>query len=308
MIWLEGVSYLRAGSPALGDVTLGVSCGELLVVQGPTGSGKSSLLAVAAGVLAPDSGAVWIADHNIAGLQASSLPYVRRNVGYLPPEPLLIPDETVLENIMLALAVRGQPIDSAEADARETLAMVADSAWENRPARSLSTGQQRLVALARALVGPPPLVVVDEPASGMGGDDRDGIVRALVWARERGCAVLCATSDPSFAQMLVDAGGRQVHLEGGRIAGAPAIGLVPAPVDFPEMDTGTLTGFASPFSTPPATTSPSLRSASPNPPAMVRGEQSSPAPHATSERGPEDADSAEAIRSFDRRSSGEESS
>ncbi len=182
---------------------------------------------------APDSGAVWIADHNIAGLQASSLPYVRRNVGYLPPEPLLIPDETVLENIMLALAVRGQPIDSAEADARETLAMVADSAWENRLARSLSTGQQRLVALARALVGPPPLVVVDEPASGMGGDDREGIVRALSWARERGCAVLCATSDPSFAQMLVDAGGRQVHLEGGRIAGAPAIGLVPAPVDFP---------------------------------------------------------------------------
>jgi hypothetical protein len=66
----------------------------------------------------------------------------------------------------------------------------------------------------------------------MGGDDREGIVRALVWARDRGCAVLCATSDPGFVQMLVDAGGRRVHLEGGRIAGAPAIGLVPAPVDF----------------------------------------------------------------------------
>ena len=232
MIWLEGVSYLRAGSPALQEVTLGVSSGELVVVQGPTGSGKSSLLAVAAGARFPDSGAVWIAEHNIASLQASSLPYVRRNVGYLPPDPLLIPDETVLENIMLALAVRGEPIESAEADARETLAMVADSAWENRLARSLSTGQQRLVALARALVGPPPLVVVDEPAAGMGGDDREGIVRALVWARDRGCAVLCATSDPGFVQMLVDAGGRRVHLEGGRIAGAPAIGLVPAPVDF----------------------------------------------------------------------------
>jgi len=232
VIWLEGVSYLRTGSPALGDVTLGVSSGELVVVQGPTGSGKSSLLAVAAGVRAPDSGAVWIADHNIVGLQASSLPYVRRNVGYLPSEPLLIPDETVLENIMLALAVRGQPIDSAEADARETLAMVADSAWENRLAKSLSTGQQRLVALARALVGPPPLVVVDEPASGMGGDEREGIARALVWARDRGCAVLCATSDPSFAEMLVEVGARRVDLEGGRISGAPAIGLVPSSTRF----------------------------------------------------------------------------
>ncbi|MGC9982384.1 MAG: ATP-binding cassette domain-containing protein [Polyangia bacterium] len=260
MIWLEGVSCLRADGPALDDVTLGVSSGELVVVQGLTGSGKSSLLAVAAGVRAPDSGAVWIAERDIAGLQASSLPYVRRNIGYLPPEPLLIPDETVLENIMLALAVRGEPIDSAEADARETLAMVADSAWEGRMARSLSTGQQRLVALARALVGPPPLIVVDEPASGMGGDDREGIARALVWARDRGCAVLCATSDPSFAQILVDAGGRRVHLEGGRLAGAPAIGLVPTP--------GGLVG----------------------------------------ESQPEDAESAQAIDSADRRSSGEESS
>jgi ABC-type ATPase involved in cell division len=187
---------------------------------------------VAAGAQAPDSGAVWIAERNIAGLQASSLPYVRRNIGYLPPEPLLIPDETVLENIMLALAVRGESIDSAEADARETLAMVADSAWEGRLARSLSTGQQRLVALARALVGPPSLVVVDEPASGLGGDDRKGIASALVWARDCGCAVLCATSDPTFAQMLVDEGGRRVHLEGGRMAGGPAIGLVPTPAGF----------------------------------------------------------------------------
>ena len=306
MIWLEGVSYLRAGSPALGDVTLGVSRGELVVVHGPTGSGKSSLLAVAAGVRAPNSGAVWIADRNIAGLQASSLPYVRRNVGYLPPSPLLIPDETVLENIMLALAVRGEPIDSAEADARETLAMVADSAWENRLARSLSTGQQRLVALARALVGPPPLVVVDEPASGMGGDDREGIARALVWARERGCAVLCATSDPSFAEMLVDAGGRQVHLEGGRITGAPAIGLVPAPVDLADM--GTPRGFASPFGPPPATLTPLASLGLAIPPAMVRGEQSSPAPHATSDAEPESTESAETIGLSDRRSTGEESS
>ena len=229
MIWLEGVSYRRQGSPVLEAVTIGVSGGELVVVYGPAGSGKSSLLALAAGARAPDSGAVWIAEHNVVGLQASSLPYVRRNIGYLPSSPLLIPEETVLENIMLALAVRGEPIDSAEADARELLAMVGDSAWEGRRADTLSTGQQRLVALARALVGPPPLIVLDEPASGLGGDEREAVIGALVWARERGCAVLCATSDPDFAELLVQAGGRRVHLEEGRIAGAPPIGLVPAP-------------------------------------------------------------------------------
>jgi putative ABC transport system ATP-binding protein len=236
VIWLEAVSLLRPGTPAIEDVTIGASSGELVVIQGATGSGKSSLLAVAAGVQAPDSGAVWIAEHNIVGLQAGSLPYVRRNIGYLAPAPLLIPEETALENIMLALAVRGEPIDAAEADAREILAMVGDSAWEGRLARTLSTGQQRLVALARALAGPPPLIVVDEPAAGLGGEDRESVIRALVWARERGCAVLCATSDAQFAEMLVESGGRQVHLERGHIAGAPAIGLVPSPIRLARED------------------------------------------------------------------------
>jgi hypothetical protein len=70
--------------------------------------------------------------------------------------------------------------------------------------------------------------VVDEPASGLGGEEREAVVGALVWARERGCAVLCGTSDPTFAEMLVDSGARRVQLEDGHVAGAPPIGLVPA--------------------------------------------------------------------------------
>jgi len=218
---------VRQGSPALENITIGVAAAELVVLQGASGSGKSSLLEVMAGARVPDSGAVWIAERNIVGLQSSSLPYVRRNIGYLPPEPLLIPEETVLENIMLALAVRGQDIESAEADARETLAMVGDSAWESRLVCSLSSGQQRLVALARALVGQPPLLILDEPAAGLGGEEREAVSNALLWAREQGCAVMCATADAAFADALVESGARQVHLAGGRIVGAPAIGLVP---------------------------------------------------------------------------------
>ena len=235
MIWLEGVSILRQGIPALENITIGVAGAELVVLVGPSGAGKSSLLQVMAGLRAPDSGAVWIAEHNIAGLQGTSLPYVRRNIGFLPPEPVLIPDETVLENVMLALAVRGQDIESAEADAREILAMVGDSAWETRLACDLSTGQQRLVALARALVGSPPLLILDEPAAGLGGEERDAVNSALLWAREQGCAVLCATADTAFADSLVEVGARQVRLEDGRIVGAPAMGLVPALSLLPDL-------------------------------------------------------------------------
>lgn len=236
MIWIEGVSILRQGCPTLENITIGVAAAELVVLLGASGSGKSSLLQVMAGVRAPDSGAVWIAEHNIVGLQASSLPYVRRNIGYLPSQPLLIPDETVLENIMLALAVRGQDVESAEADAREILAMVGDSAWEARQAHQLSTGQQRLVALARALAGPPPLLILDEPAAGLGGEEREAVNSALLWARDRGCAVLCATADIAFAEGLVEIGARQVRLADGRIVGAPAIGLVPALSALPDHD------------------------------------------------------------------------
>jgi ABC-type ATPase involved in cell division len=244
VIWLEGVSILRQGSPALENITIGVAGAELVVLLGSSGSGKSSLLQVMAGVRAPDSGAVWIAEHNIVGLQASSLPYVRRNIGYLPPEPLHIPDETVLENIMLALAVRGQDIESAEADAREILAMVGDSVWEARQVRHLSTGQQRLVALARALVGPPPLLILDEPAAGLGGEEREAVKSALLWARDQGCAVLCATADASFSESLVEAGARQVRLADGRIVGAPAIGLVPTLSALPNPGEDETTGAA----------------------------------------------------------------
>jgi ABC-type ATPase involved in cell division len=230
VLWFEGVTFQRAGFPVLDCVTFGVSDAEIVVLQGPAGAGKSTLLAIAAGLRWPDSGAVWLAERNIAGLQLSSLPFVRRNIGYLPQESLLIPEETVLENVMLALGVRGESVDTAEADAREVLALVGDSAWEESPAASLSAGQQRLAALARALVGTPPLVVLDEPAAGLGGEERESVLQALSWARGHGCAVLCATAEPAFAEAVVALGGRRIHIEAGRLAGAPAIGLVPAPM------------------------------------------------------------------------------
>jgi ABC-type ATPase involved in cell division len=227
VIWLEGVNCQRAGAVVLDGVTLGVAGGEMVIVQGRAGAGKSTLLAVAAARLAPEAGAVWLAERNIATLQRSSLPYVRRNIGYLPQKTVLATRETVLENLMLPLAVRGETVVAARDKAREALTLVGDTTWEDRPTGSLSAGQQRLVVLARALVGAPPLVVLDEPALGLGGDDLALALQATVWARNQGCAVLCGTADPTFAEALVEEGGRMIRLEDGRIVGAPPIGLVP---------------------------------------------------------------------------------
>jgi ABC-type ATPase involved in cell division len=228
VIWLEGVSCQRDGATVLDTVTLGVASSDLIVIEGAAASGKSTLLELAAAVRMPDRGAVWFAGRNTAGLQRASLPFVRRNIGYFSSDSLLLVEDTALANVMMALAVRGESPARAEQAARDALALVKASDLENRKVASLSSGQKRLVALARAVAGPPPLVVADEPAAGVGDDARDTVACALCAARDAGAAVLAATTDVALADLLVRRGGRRIHLEQGRIAGAPAIGLVPA--------------------------------------------------------------------------------
>ena len=228
VIWLEGVSCQRDGATVLDTVTLGVARSELIIIEGAAASGKSTLLELAAAVRMPGRGAVWFAGRNTAGLQRASLPFVRRNIGYYSSESLLLLEDSALANVILALAVRGESPARAEQAARDALALVKASDLESRRVASLSSGQKRLVALARAVAGPPPLVIADEPAAGVGDEAREVVACALCAARDAGAAVLAATADAALSELLVRKGGRRIHLEQGRIAGAPAMGLVPA--------------------------------------------------------------------------------
>lgn len=216
-------------------VTFGVARGELVVVHGEAGSGKSTLLELAATLRAPDRGAVWLAGRNVSALQQASLPFVRRNIGYSTTDPLLIPEDTALDNVAVALAVRGEPPARAYQLGRDALTWVGAADLEERPVRTLSAGQKRIVALARAVAGPPSLIVADEPGAGAGDHLRAIIATVLSAARDAGAAVLAATADTALADRLVELGGRRVHLEQGHIAGAPAVGLVP---DYASAETG----------------------------------------------------------------------
>jgi cell division transport system ATP-binding protein len=236
VIWLEGVAFQRDGRVVLDAVTLGVASSELIVIEGSVASGKTTLLEIAAAARMPDAGTVWFSGRNIATLQRASLPFVRRNIGYCTANPRLIPEDSVLANVMLALVVRGEKPSKAETFAKSALELVKAGDLANRIVASLSLGQKRLVALARAVVGPPPLVVADEPAAGVGDEARTTVIRALTAARGLGAAVLCATADTVLADGLVLAGARKIHIAQGRIAGAPAIGLVPALTSRPLLD------------------------------------------------------------------------
>jgi ABC-type ATPase involved in cell division len=228
VIWLEAVSCERDGRVVLDTVTMGVARSELIVIEGCVASGKSTLLEIAAVRRLPDRGTVWFAGRNISTLQRASLPFVRRNIGYAAPNSLLLADQTVLANIALALAVRGESLRDAETAAHEALGLIGADELGARKVGLLSSGQKRLVAIARAIAGPPPIVIVDEPAALADDPTRQRIVSALCAVRDAGSAVLCGTAEASLAERLVQYGGRKVNLAEGRIVGAPAVELVPA--------------------------------------------------------------------------------
>jgi ABC-type ATPase involved in cell division len=237
VIRLEGVCFARGGRAVLDQINLAVNGAELVVLQGARAAGKSALLAIAAARLSPDAGEVWISDRHVGGLQRSSLPLVRRKIAYLPAAPPMIDDESVLDNVMLALAVRGWDPTPSETGARRALFLLGLDERRGDRVDALSAGERQMVALARALAGTPPVIVVDDPSLGLDAADRERVVMALAAARDEGSAVLAATSDDGLAAALVHRKARRVRLEHGRLhGGLPGISLVPRPSEVTEID------------------------------------------------------------------------
>jgi cell division transport system ATP-binding protein len=229
MLRLLGISLRVAGHRVLDEVSLQVRAGELVVVEGGRGAGKSVLARVAAALRRPEGGELWIGERDVAGLQDASLPYVRRNIGFHSDDVPLLPRMTSLENVMLAAGARGYQPAQARELALRALGRVGAASAATRLPETLSTSETRLVALARALAGAPPLVVLDDPAAGLAAGDAGAVLSAMLGACEAGAAALCTSPDGAFATAVVRAGGRRVRLEGGRVlAGGGPIGIVAA--------------------------------------------------------------------------------
>ena len=163
-------------------------------VTGPSGSGKTTLLHVLAGLEVPGNGHVRILGTDLAELDRSERARFRRDhIGYVGQQPGLVPTLSALENVELALALRGLPTKAA----RETLVAVGlEDRAEQRVSR-LSTGERGRVAIARALASRPELLLADEPTSRL--DQANAIAVGTLFvrlAREFGAAVVCATHDP----------------------------------------------------------------------------------------------------------------
>jgi ABC-type ATPase involved in cell division len=222
-----GVSLRVAGRTVLDEISLQVKAGELVVVEGARGAGKSSLARVAAVQAQPEAGEVWIGERDVAGLQEASLPYVRRNIGYFSSDLPFLPRMSALENVMLAAGARGYEPAQARELALRALGRVGAVGAAMRLPETLSVAERRLVGIARALAGAPPLLVIDDPSAGLAASDAGAVLSAILGAIEVGGAALCTSPDGAFATAVVRAGGRRVRLESGRVlAGGGPIGVV----------------------------------------------------------------------------------
>ncbi|SHH32710.1 molybdate transport system ATP-binding protein [Geodermatophilus nigrescens] len=209
--------------PLTVDVALEVADGEVLAVLGPNGAGKSTLLRVLAGLLAPDGGRVAVDGTPWDDVAARAhLPAHRRPLGMVFQDHLLFPHLSVLENVAFGPRTRGVPRREARAAAAAWLARVGLAEHGPRRPGQLSGGQAQRAALARALVGDPALLLLDEPLSAL-----DARTRLAVRAELRrhladfaGSTVL-VTHDPVDAMALAD---RVLVVEDGAVvqAGPPA--------------------------------------------------------------------------------------
>jgi ABC-type lipoprotein export system ATPase subunit len=183
-----------AARTALDGVTAVFRSSTVTAVTGPSGSGKTTLLHVLAGLELPTSGDVDVLGTELTALDRAARARARRaHVGYVGQQPGLVASLSALENVELALALRGLPPDAA----LETLVAVG---LEDRAAQRvsrLSTGERGRVAIARALAARPELLVADEPTSRL--DQANALAVGALFvrlAREHGTAIVCATHDP----------------------------------------------------------------------------------------------------------------
>jgi ABC-type lipoprotein export system ATPase subunit len=211
-----GKTYRRGDEQVrvLVDFDFTVEAGEFVVVTGPSGAGKTTLLHVAGGLDAPDTGTVAVNGQDVWSMSTGArAAFRRRNLGFVFQFFNLVPMLTAVQNVSLPLVLDGVPAKSADARADELLQRVGlgDRA-RHRPAE-LSGGQMQRVAVARALVARPSIIIADEPTGNLDSHSSTEVLDLLrSLSDEDGAAVVMVTHDYAAARY----GNRELQLVDGR--------------------------------------------------------------------------------------------
>ncbi len=205
------------GQDALAGVSFSLEAGELAFVTGPSGAGKSTLLKLIPAIERPTAGSVVVNGQNVGALRRGALPYLRRNLGLVFQDHKLLYDRSVFDNVMLPLSFGALAPRDAARRVRAALDKVGLLARERANPIQLSAGEQQRLAIARAVVNRPAVLVADEPTANLDAESAARIVDILLSFNQVGVTLVVATHD----EALVARHGRRVlQLAAGRLASA----------------------------------------------------------------------------------------
>ena len=212
----------QAGSWALRDVSLELDKGEFVFLTGASGAGKTTLMRLVFASERPSDGQIIVLGRNVGRLRPAGVAALRRRIGVVFQDFKLLPRRTVEENVAVALDVVGVPRRQARSRVFAMLKRVGLQHRRFQDPLSLSGGEQQRLAIARALVNDPEILLADEPTGNLDAELTVEIMDLIAGAAARGTAVFVATHD----RALVERYGRRVlRLEAGRVVeGQPAPG------------------------------------------------------------------------------------
>lgn len=204
----RGLVKVFGPTRALVGVDVRFEAGAVTVIEGPNGSGKSTLLNILAQLVRPTRGEVRYGEHRRGGSE------LRAQIGVLAHAAMIYPDLTGLENLRLYARLQG--VAKPEERVDSLLDRFEIGRFRDRPARTYSRGQLQRIALARAVIHSPRLLLLDEPSTGLDVRGVERLVKAVESERARGAIVVLITHDSALAERL---GERRVRLDRGRVVG-----------------------------------------------------------------------------------------
>lgn len=204
--------------PALVNISLDIFKNEFVFLTGPSGAGKSTLLKLLYLGEPISEGQILIDGMNLSRISRSRAPILRRKLGIVFQDYKLIPSKTVYENVALVLEARNLNNRFIQKKVNSVLRIVGMEGRQTSFPLSLSGGEQQKVAVARAVVGDPKIILADEPTGSLDTESADAIFNLLLTFHARGATILFATHDTS---LLREKNTRIVRLNQGRMNATP---------------------------------------------------------------------------------------
>jgi ABC-type ATPase involved in cell division len=233
------LDHPRGGSPLLSDASLQVGKGEVVLIVGAAGVGTSRVVAAALGEVTANAGRIEVLGRDVGKLRRASLRLLRRRIGIVPQELHLMDDRSAQLNVVLPLEIDGIPRSTSVVRAQEMLAKLGLEDEASLPVECLSAAERQRVAVARALIRDPELLLCDHPTSLQDPVGAELVCTALAEAAARGCAVIAFGRDLALRAIAEARGWRTLGLVGGMLRPLGEISLEGKMIDDLLVDSST---------------------------------------------------------------------